>query len=129
MTTELMCLLAAVLLQFVLIMTAALPRLVANGVFWSLSNRDVPSKPVGEWANRAQRASDNFQENLVLFAILVLVADSIAANTDITVLGAQIFLGARLAHAVLYVAGVKVIRTISWAVSVVGMVMIATAMF
>ena len=40
------------------------------------------------------------------------------------VLGAQIFFWARLAYAIIYVAGIPWLRTGVWAVSVVGMILI-----
>ena len=41
-----------------------------------------------------------------------------------TLLGAQIFLYARLAYVVVYIAGIPWLRTGVWAVSVVGLAMI-----
>ena len=46
-----------------------------------------------------------------------------------TALGAQLFFWCRLAHAVVYIAGIPYLRTLAWLVSVVGMVMIAVACF
>jgi uncharacterized MAPEG superfamily protein len=63
-------------------------------------------------------------ENLVLFAVLVLVAVAAGKTNDTTLLGAQIFLWARVAYAAVYVAGLPWIRTGIWAVSVVGLAMI-----
>ena len=63
-------------------------------------------------------------ENLVLFAALVLVAAIAGKTNDTTLLGAQIFLWARVAYAVVYWAGIPWVRTLTWAASVVGMVMI-----
>ena len=41
-----------------------------------------------------------------------------------TVLGAQLFFWGRVAHAVLYIAGIAWVRTAAWAVSVVGLLLI-----
>jgi uncharacterized MAPEG superfamily protein len=41
-----------------------------------------------------------------------------------TVLGTQLFFWGRLAYAVIYLAGLPWLRTASWAVSVVGLVLI-----
>ena len=63
-------------------------------------------------------------ENLVLFAILVVVAVLADKTNSTTLLGAQIFLGARVVYALVYIAGLPWIRTAVWGVSVVGLAMI-----
>jgi len=76
------------------------------------------------WGGRAVRAHRNMIENLVLFAALVLVAVAAGKTNDMTLLGAQIFFWARLAYALVYVAGIPWLRTGVWAVSVAGLAMI-----
>ena len=76
------------------------------------------------WGGRAARAHRNMIENLVLFAALVLAAAAAGKTNDTTLLGAQIFVWARLAYALVYVAGIPWLRTGVWAVSVVGLAMI-----
>ena len=76
------------------------------------------------WAGRAARAHRNMIENLVLFAALVLIAVAAGRTNAMTLLGAQIFVWARLAYAVVYVAGIPWLRTAVWGVSVVGLAMI-----
>ena len=86
-------------------------------------NRDgLP--PLTGWAGRAQRAHRNMLENLVLFAALVLVCAVANKTNATTLLGAQLFLWARLAYAVIYVAGIPYLRTAAWLVSVIGLVLI-----
>jgi uncharacterized MAPEG superfamily protein len=63
-------------------------------------------------------------ENLVLFAALVLVCAAANKTNATTLLGAQLFLWARLAYAVIYLAGVPYLRTAAWLVSVIGLVLI-----
>jgi len=45
-------------------------------------------------------------------------------TNDMTLLGAQIFLWARVAYAVAYVAGLIWLRTLIWFASVVGLILI-----
>ena len=68
-------------------------------------------------------------ENLVLFAALVLVAVAAGRTNAMTLLGAQIFVWARLAYAIIYVLGLPLLRTLSWFVSVIGMAMIVVQLF
>jgi uncharacterized MAPEG superfamily protein len=63
-------------------------------------------------------------ENLVLFAALVLVAVAAGKTNDMTLLGAQLFFWARLVYAIIYAAGVIWVRTIAWAVSMAGLIVI-----
>ena len=86
-------------------------------------NRDGMPEITG-WGGRAARAHRNMLENLVLFAILVLVAVVAGKTNAMTLLGAQIFLYARVAYAAVYIAGLPWVRTAVWGVSVVGLAMI-----
>ena len=79
---------------------------------------------IAGWAGRAQRAHRNMLENLVLCAILVLVAHVTQRANATTALGAMVFFWARVAYAGIYVAGLPWLRTAAWAVSIVGLVMI-----
>jgi uncharacterized MAPEG superfamily protein len=63
-------------------------------------------------------------ESLVLFAALVLTAVAAGKTNSTTLLGAEIFVWARLAYAVVYLAGVPWLRTLVWFASVVGLAMI-----
>lgn len=94
-----------------------LPALAGN-------REDLP--PITGWAGRARRAHSNMLENLVVFAIVVLVAHVAGKANATTALGAALFFWARLAYAILYVAGVPWLRTAAWAVSIAGIVLIFT---
>jgi uncharacterized MAPEG superfamily protein len=63
-------------------------------------------------------------ENLVLFAALVLIAVVTNKTNSTTLLGAQLFFWARLAYALIYLAGIPWLRTAVWTVSVIGMILI-----
>ena len=63
-------------------------------------------------------------ENLALFIPLVVVAVVAGKTNSTTLLGAQIFFWARLAYAVVYIAGIPWLRTGVWFVPVIGMVLI-----
>ena len=76
------------------------------------------------WAGRAQRAHRNMLENLVLFAVLVLVANAAGKANATTALGAELFFWSRIAYAAIYLAGIPWARTAAWGVSVAGLLMI-----
>jgi uncharacterized MAPEG superfamily protein len=58
-----------------------------------------------DWMRRANRAHMNLLEQLLPFAILVLVAHVANISTGITVAICWIFLGLRIAHAVVMMTG------------------------
>ena len=128
MTIELSMLLYSTLLYFILIMIPAYEALKRNGKDIQAGPRDdMPESSV--FNKRATRLRDNMQENLVLFAALVGVAAAADISTQWTVLGAQIFFFARTVHAGLYLAAVPRIRPLAWLAGVIGMGMIAIALF
>jgi uncharacterized MAPEG superfamily protein len=47
----------------------------------------------------------------------------------VTALGATLFFWGRVAHAIVYLAGIPWVRTAAWAVSFVGIVMVASQLF
>lgn len=128
MTVELWALVWSAVILFVLILLSANANTSAMGMAWGLGNRDEPATAAG-WGARAGRAYRNHLENLLIFACLVLAAHLAGIHTALTVLGAQIFLVARILYAVIYVAGITALalRTIAWFAGVVGYVLIFIA--
>jgi len=123
MKPELSLLVWATLLTLVQAVVAVQGALMQVGLPALAGNRDGLPEIKG-WGGRAARAHRNMLENLVLFAALVLVAAVAGKTNATTLLGAQIFLYARLAYALVYIAGVPWLRTATWGVSVVGLAMI-----
>ena len=123
MKPELILLVWAVALAFLQVVVVALGATMQVGLPMLAGNRDNMPAMQG-WVGRAQRAHHNLIENLVLFAVLVLVAVVAGKTNAMTLLGAQIFFWARLAYALVYYAGIPWLRTGIWAVSVVGMVLV-----
>ena len=123
MKPELMLLVWAVALTLVQMLIAASGAASQVGVMPLFGNREGMPVLTG-WAGRAYRAHHNMLENLVLFAALVLVAVVSQKTNNTTLLGAQLFVWARLAYAVIYLAGITYLRTAAWLVSIVGLVLI-----
>jgi uncharacterized MAPEG superfamily protein len=127
MTTELDYLVASAALTFVLVLIAVLGAMFEVGLPELAGNRETEPK-VGGWAGRAQRAHRNMLENLVLFAILVLVAHAAGVSDGTTRLGAALYFWGRFAHAAVYIAGIPWVRTAAFGVSVVGLVLLFAAL-
>jgi uncharacterized MAPEG superfamily protein len=118
-----MLLVWAVLLTFVQVLVAVGGAALQVGLPTLAGNREGLAPCTG-WAGRAARAHHNMLENLVLFAALVLVAFAAGKTNSATLLGAQLFFWARVAHAIVYVAGIPWLRTAAWLVSVIGLAII-----
>ena len=123
MKPELTLLVWAVALAFIQVVVVAQGATMQVGLPMLAGNRDNMPAMQG-WVGRAQRAHHNLIENLVLFAVLVLVAVVADKSNAMTLLGAQIFFWARVVYAVVYYVGIPWLRTGLWGVSVVGMGMI-----
>jgi len=124
MSPDLKYLLLSTILTFVQVLVAAMGANQAVGLNTLAGNREGLGEIPG-WAGRAKRAHLNMIENMVLFAALVLIAAVAGKANAMTAMGAMIFFWARLAYAVIYVAGIAWLRTLAWFVSVIGMAMIA----
>ena len=124
MSPELKYLLFSVVLTFVQVLIAAMAANQVVGLTTLAGNRDDLPVMTG-FAGRAKRAHLNMLENMVLFSALVLIAVVAQKTNAMTALGALIFFWARLLYAVIYLIGIPWLRTLAWAVSVIGMVMVA----
>lgn len=125
MTTELSMLLFSGLLFFAIIIVQASLAVSQNGLPAQGGSRDNLPEPT-LLRKRFGRLIANFQENLLLFAIVVGVAHMAGVNNDTTALGASIFFYARIGHAIVYAFGWPWIRPLVWFVSVVGIFMIVS---
>lgn len=123
MKPELMLLAWAAALTLVQAVIAVHGALMQVGLPMLAGNREGMPEIKG-WGGRAARAHRNMLENLVLFAILVVAAVLADKTNGTTLLGAQIFLYARVVYALVYIAGLPWLRTAVWGVSVVGLAMI-----
>ncbi len=126
MTAELMYLVWSVALTFIIMLIAVSGATLQVGLPKLAGNREAMPEITG-WAGRAVRAHRNMLESLVLFAALVLVAQAANVHNATTLLGAELFFWGRVAHAVIYIAGIAWARTLAWAVSVVGLVLLFLA--
>ena len=123
MPIEMQMLLWSVALAFVQVLVAASGTVLTAGLPVGVGNReDMPA--LTGWAGRAHRAHRNMLESLLLFSVLVLMAEALGKFNAMTALGAELFFWSRLAYAVVYLLGIPWLRTLIWTVSVVGMVLI-----
>ncbi len=126
MSVELTMLAYAVGLLLVLVAIQAIAGVLAQGLVPMAGPRDGLPEPKPFQA-RAKRVVDNHREGLTIFAPIVLIAAVAHISNHMTVLGSELFLYSRLAHAVLYLAGVPMIRPLAWGVGLAGTVMVLGA--
>ena len=124
MSAELLMLLYSALLFLVIILAQAGLGISQNGLMAQAGSRDNLPEPT-VLRQRLQRLSANMQENLVMFAVVVLVANAAGVSNDATALGASVFFFARVAHAIVYAAGWPVIRPLFFFAGLYGIGVIA----
>ncbi|MEH6636487.1 MAG: MAPEG family protein [Halioglobus sp.] len=128
MTTELTLLILSVGLLMLTLLIQASAGILSNGLMAQAGSRDeLPEKRV--FHARVTRLRDNMMENLLMFAPVVLVAQAMGVSNDMTILGAQLFFFSRLAHAIIYLAAVPLVRPIAFAVAWAGIILIARQLF
>ncbi|HBX41048.1 MAG TPA: MAPEG family protein [Marinobacter adhaerens] len=116
MTTELFYLTLTTLLTGVLWIPYILNRIAVRGLGDAVGYPDNP-KPQSPWAQRLMKAHENAVENLVIFAVLVLVANALQISTEATAIASMIFFWMRLAHAVAFTFKIPLARTLSFFIS------------
>jgi uncharacterized MAPEG superfamily protein len=123
MTVELMMLALSTALLLLLTLVQAVAGVRAQGLMPLANSRDGLPAPTGFHA-RMLRVVDNHREGLTIFAPVVLVAAHAGVLTAGTALGAQLFFYSRLAHAIVYILGLPLIRPLIWTVGIVGIGMV-----
>lgn len=127
MTTELMILGWTLVLALVQIMAPSALRNKETGIDYNMSARDTPAPPPGVVTARLQRAQANLFETLPLFAAAVLIAHVGGREGDLTLWGAWTYLIARVVYVPLYAAGIPLVRSLAWTVSMAGLGMVLAA--
>ena len=126
-STEIQMLCWAVVLGLVQLVIATSMATLDQGLPYNLSPRDAAPPPVKPLTARLQRAFHNFRETFVYFAVAVLAVTALGKTSANSALGAEIYLAARVLYVPIYAAGIPALRTLIWAASVVGIVMVLLA--
>ena len=129
MSRELFWLTMTVILTGILWIPYILDRVKVRGLMKAMDNpspKDIPQSP---WAQRLYFAHTNAVDNLVVFAPLVLILDSLGRSTQTTAIACAVYFWARLAHAVVYALGVPVLRTLAFTVGFIAQAVLVYAIF
>ena len=112
------------LLLFVHIFIATRYKTAQYGRAWNVGARDEELPPANVMTGRTARAQANYAETFPI-AVVVLLGVVIADRTsEYTALGGWIWLGARVAYLPLYMSGIRVVRTLVYTISIVGLGMV-----
>ncbi|TKC81242.1 hypothetical protein FAZ69_28310 [Trinickia terrae] len=128
MTPELTILAWTLVLALVQVLLPALLRNHETGIRYNTGPRDGPGAPVGKITGRLQRAQCNLFETLPVFAAAILIAHIAGRESALTQAGAWLYLIARIIYIPLYAAGIPYLRSGVWAVSLVGIVLVLSAL-
>ncbi|WP_166162913.1 MAPEG family protein [Chelativorans oligotrophicus] len=112
MSTELYWMTLTVLMTALFWVPYVLDRLVVRGLWTVLiDTKPEGSGPHSVWAQRAIRAHLNAVENLAIFVPAVLIVAILHISTPVTRAAVVLYFFARLAHFLVYTAGMPVLRT------------------
>jgi len=124
MPVELKMLVWSVVLGLIYVLVATALATHQRGMAWNASNRDGSCAPLGGAAGRAERASRNYLETFAFFAAAVLAVVVAQRTNGTTALGAQLYFWARVIYLPIYAIGTPYVRTLVWAVSLAGLLMV-----
>jgi len=128
-TIELIYLAATLILALAQVLLPAGIRELEFGLVWGAGSRDHTPVSKNLILGRLERAKTNLYETLPLFIGAVLIAHVTGAESALTLWGAALYFWARLAYIPLYALGVPVVRSLVWIVSLVGLILVLTALF
>lgn len=114
-------------LALVQVLLTASMRTMETGLVYNMGARDGEAPPMRPITARLQRAQSNLYETLPLFAAAVLAAHALDRTGGLTLLGAQIYLAARVLYVPLYAFGVPLVRSLVWLVSIGGLLLVIKA--
>jgi len=95
------------------------------GEFVAVGAGGAPRRPPAAWAQRAMGAHRNAVENLPAFAVLVVAAHLAEVPTETVAPWAMVYCLVRVAHWLVYVLGVPVVRTLTFTAGWVAQIAIA----
>jgi len=93
------------------------------GLPYAMSPRDEGREPRSVYARRIRRALNKLLETYPAFVGLALALVISGKAGVVGAIGAEIYLAARVLYLIVYAAGVSVVRTLFWGLSIIGLIM------
>jgi uncharacterized MAPEG superfamily protein len=123
MTVEMACLFAAMVMALVHLTAASFSFKAQVGNRYSVGPRDEDLQPKGV-AGRLHRAQRNFLETFPVFVAAVLMGHVLDRTGDVSAVGALLYVAGRIVFLPLYAWGVPWLRTFSWNIATLGLVLV-----
>ena len=123
MDFELQMVVGSVLILFVLLVIQGSLVPLNQGFGWGLGSRDAP-QDFTAIQERARRTVSNHIEGMLLFVPLAVIVSLSDLSSQLTVIGAGLYLAGRALYAPLYLMGVPYLRSAAWAIAVTGTLLI-----
>ena len=124
MNTELLYLTLVTAFTGLLWIPYIIDRIAVRGLINSIGY-PVDPKPQSPWAQRLMKAHANAVENLVVFAALVLTADTLNITNETIASACVVYFWVRVAHTVAYTIALPWARTVFFAAGFVAQAVIA----
>jgi uncharacterized MAPEG superfamily protein len=124
MSTELTMLGWTLVLAVVQIALPAIARGRQYGFAWAIGPRDAEMSPPSPLTGRLDRALRNLLETLPIFAAAVVILALMGKSNSMTVLGSELYLGARIAYIPAYASGIPGVRSTVWGASIFALLML-----
>jgi uncharacterized MAPEG superfamily protein len=119
MSTELKYLAFTALLTASLWIPYVVAQVTTNGPLAPENYVDPTMRPLSNWGKRADRAYINAVETFAPFAAMVLLVQVTSKADSMTAFWATSYFWLRVAHAVIYLAGIPYLRTLTFALGYV----------
>jgi uncharacterized MAPEG superfamily protein len=129
MTKELFWLTLTVALTGLIWIPYMLDRIIVRGLIGAMGNPLKDDQPQAAWAQRMMHAHANAIENLVVFGLLVLITDSLNIRTDLTAFACALYFWSRLAHVIVYTAGLPIGRTLAFTGGFIAQIILVLTIF
>ncbi|GLQ19038.1 MAPEG family protein [Maritalea porphyrae] len=115
---------AALVVYYIHLFLPSMIRIPQIGISRYVGSRDdLPALPaIGQ---RAERAHNNLRENMIPFVALALLSLALGEVSATAILGAQLFVLARIVYLLCYLFAVPWLRSIVWSIGFVGLVLMA----
>jgi uncharacterized MAPEG superfamily protein len=128
-SAEMQILFCAILLGLIQMFLAVITGVQSAGLAWAAGPRDEAKSHPGRIAGRLERAFENFLETFPFFAAGVLLVHALDKSTHTSALGSQIYIWARVLYVPAYVIAIPFVRTLIWAASLLGILMVLAALW
>lgn len=100
-----------------------------RGMRWNMSSREETSTALTGQAGRLDRAFQNFKETFPLFLASVVLVTFAGKDNQVSQISAFIYVIARVIYVPVYAFGIVGLRSLIWAISLVGLLGVLLQVF